>query len=283
MSSSATTVVIAYRMQRQSSAESFNFPCMATFPFLEMFDRAELSELLRPDSGQRRLAASPSFDPTNKVTTMPDDDETLGDRSSSPPSRWRSAETFQNFLREMDEYRRSPEGRRYEAAEQAAETDLQAWLADQPGVVIPRHGGQVPEQWEGEVDGHSFYFRERGGEWAIELDLQEQPHGATQGEVIAAGTIAYDGYGQSSRERAKFIVTTIRDYLRRNRSAESLQYRVEWSSEDNEFVGRVAEFPSLSWLAPSKNEALRGIIDLVQYITADGPDGDAADGHPRTG
>ena len=26
-------------------------------------------------------------------------------------------------------------------------------------------------------------------------------------------------------------------------------YRVTWSSEDNEFVGLVAEFPLLSWLS----------------------------------
>jgi len=26
-------------------------------------------------------------------------------------------------------------------------------------------------------------------------------------------------------------------------------YRVTWSSEDNEYVGSCAEFPSLSWLA----------------------------------
>ena len=30
----------------------------------------------------------------------------------------------------------------------------------------------APEQWRGEVDGHTFYFRERNDEWRIELDLQ---------------------------------------------------------------------------------------------------------------
>lgn len=54
-------------------------------------------------------------------------------------------------------------------------------------------------------------------------------------------------------------------------------YRVEWSSADNEFVGLVAEFPSLSWLAPTEDEALRGIIKVVEQIVADDPDtgGDA--------
>ena len=44
-------------------------------------------------------------------------------------------------------------------------------------------------------------------------------------------------------------------------------YRVEWSPEDNEFVGLVAEFPSLSWLAPTSVEAMQGIVGVVeQYV-----------------
>lgn len=76
---------------------------------------------------------------------------------------------------------------------QAAEADLQTWLADQPGVVVGRHGGPVPEQWEGQADGHSFYFRERGGEWDIELDLHEQQPGLARGDLIATRTIAARG------------------------------------------------------------------------------------------
>lgn len=34
-------------------------------------------------------------------------------------------------------------------------------------------------------------------------------------------------------------------------------YRVEWLPEDNEFVGLVAEFASLSWLAPTSAEAMQ--------------------------
>ena len=40
-------------------------------------------------------------------------------------------------------------------------------------------------------------------------------------------------------------------------------YRVEWSEEDQEFVGAVAEFPSLSCLADSSWEALSGIQQVV--------------------
>lgn len=190
--------------------------------------------------------------------------------------RWRSAETFHNFLDHMDEFGRSPEGQQFQAAQQAAEAELQAWLTDQPGVVIGRHGGQVPEQWEGVVDGHHFYFRERGGEWHIELDLHQQP-GITRGERIATGTITAPGYGHSSRELAAFIVTTIRNRLQQTWTAEAAAgsdyvYRVEWSPADNEFVGLVAEFPSLSWLAPTEEEALRGIIKVVEEMVTDDPD-----------
>ncbi|MGO4533844.1 type II toxin-antitoxin system HicB family antitoxin [Leifsonia sp. 2MCAF36] len=46
-------------------------------------------------------------------------------------------------------------------------------------------------------------------------------------------------------------------------------YRVLWSAEDREFVGQVAEFPSLSWLAPTQSEALRGVVQLVEDVVED--------------
>jgi predicted HicB family RNase H-like nuclease len=46
-------------------------------------------------------------------------------------------------------------------------------------------------------------------------------------------------------------------------------YRVEWSPEDEEWVGLVAEFPSLSWLEPDPVDAMRGIRDLVGEVVAD--------------
>jgi hypothetical protein len=45
---------------------------------------------------------------------------------------------------------------------------------------------------------------------------------------------------------------------------ETYTYRVIWSEEDHEHVGLVAEFPSLSWLAPTAGEALNGITKLVK-------------------
>jgi len=46
-------------------------------------------------------------------------------------------------------------------------------------------------------------------------------------------------------------------------------YRVTWSAVDNEYVGLCAEFPSLSWLAKTPEEALKGIRKLVAGVIAD--------------
>lgn len=51
-------------------------------------------------------------------------------------------------------------------------------------------------------------------------------------------------------------------------------YRVEWSAQDNKWVGRCAEFPSLVWLDPDKAEAFTGIQRLVREAT-DTPDAPA--------
>ena len=46
-------------------------------------------------------------------------------------------------------------------------------------------------------------------------------------------------------------------------------YRITWSAEDGEHVGLCAEFPSLSWLAPTPDEALTGIRQLVRDSLSD--------------
>jgi predicted HicB family RNase H-like nuclease len=46
-------------------------------------------------------------------------------------------------------------------------------------------------------------------------------------------------------------------------------YRVAWSVEDGEFVATAAEFPSLSWLAPSQVEALQGLEAVLADVVAD--------------
>ena len=46
-------------------------------------------------------------------------------------------------------------------------------------------------------------------------------------------------------------------------------YRVTWSADDGEYVGLCAEFPSLSWLAPTQEEAFSGIRNVVADCVAD--------------
>lgn len=40
-------------------------------------------------------------------------------------------------------------------------------------------------------------------------------------------------------------------------------YTVKWSEEDNQWVGICDIFPSLSWVADTPEEALKGVIVLV--------------------
>ena len=49
-------------------------------------------------------------------------------------------------------------------------------------------------------------------------------------------------------------------------------YRVSYSEDDKEHVGLCAEFPSLSWLEPSRNKAFAGIQTLVNEVVEDIPD-----------
>ena len=54
-----------------------------------------------------------------------------------------------------------------------------------------------------------------------------------------------------------------------SRVTDKYSYRLMWSDEDQEFVGLCTEFPSLSWLASSREEALHGVEKLVREVVAD--------------
>lgn len=51
--------------------------------------------------------------------------------------------------------------------------------------------------------------------------------------------------------------------------AEHYSYRVNWSAEDQEFVGTVLELPSLSWLEGDSGAAFSGIRKLAADVVAD--------------
>jgi len=46
-------------------------------------------------------------------------------------------------------------------------------------------------------------------------------------------------------------------------------YRVTWSEDDGEFIGLCTEFPSLSWLASTSEETLKGIRSVVNECIKD--------------
>ena len=48
-------------------------------------------------------------------------------------------------------------------------------------------------------------------------------------------------------------------------------YKVEWSDDDNEWVGLCNELPSLSWPDPDKARALAGIERLVRNVADKDP------------
>lgn len=52
-------------------------------------------------------------------------------------------------------------------------------------------------------------------------------------------------------------------------AVEHYRYSVEWSPDDQEFVATVAEFPSLSWLADTQLDALRGLESLIESVIDD--------------
>ena len=53
------------------------------------------------------------------------------------------------------------------------------------------------------------------------------------------------------------------------REVDKYTYRVTWSEEDEEFVGLCAEFQSLSWMADSPENALKGIRKVVRSTVKD--------------
>ena len=46
-------------------------------------------------------------------------------------------------------------------------------------------------------------------------------------------------------------------------------YRVTWSPDDREHVGLCVEFPSLSWLAATPEDALKGIRRVIKKVISD--------------
>jgi predicted HicB family RNase H-like nuclease len=57
--------------------------------------------------------------------------------------------------------------------------------------------------------------------------------------------------------------------MKKSNAADKYTYRVIWSEEDREYAGLCTELPSLSWLAASQAEALRGIVEAAREVVED--------------
>ena len=57
--------------------------------------------------------------------------------------------------------------------------------------------------------------------------------------------------------------------MKKQKNIDHYTYRLIWSEEDNRYIGLCAEFPSLSWLAPNPEQALRGIRRVVSNVVKD--------------
>jgi predicted HicB family RNase H-like nuclease len=54
-----------------------------------------------------------------------------------------------------------------------------------------------------------------------------------------------------------------------NSREDHFTYRVQWSPEDQAYVGTVAEFPSLSWVADDPRAAFDGVREVVAGVLED--------------
>jgi predicted RNase H-like HicB family nuclease len=57
--------------------------------------------------------------------------------------------------------------------------------------------------------------------------------------------------------------------LKKTMSRDRYTYRVTWSQEDSKHLGLCLEFPSLSWVAATPEEALSGIHKIVADVIVD--------------
>ena len=166
---------------------------------------------------------------------LPDDGEWSHDAGFDCPCTWDAGRRELERAAakaEWEEYQASPEAEAQRRAEDAEFSAIEVWIAAHPGVTADRTVLACPEIWEGTIDGHSFFFRERHGSWRIEIDLEPngtfanrlvgtsvdgelvtEPVELTSGPVIAQGDESELGNGAVTH--LAFIVDTVRTHLTR--------------------------------------------------------------------
>ena len=102
---------------------------------------------------------------------------------------------------------------------------------------------------------------------------------AKKAVVIASirrhGLVIHGSISKTIREKpshtrlGKFYLRLRKSRCAMTTNSDRYTYRILWSDEDKEFVGLCAEFPSLSWLASTAEEALKGIRSLVKECVSD--------------
>jgi len=141
-----------------------------------------------------------------------------------------SDERRAQHAKEREERMNSPESREMRERFEAERAAIAQWVAGNPGVTAEQTTSMALEQWEGTVDGHPFYFRERHDQWHLEIDLEPtgrfanrivgtnsdggfetEPESINEGRVIAEGS--YSQLPTGTLAHLEFIVRTIRDYL----------------------------------------------------------------------
>lgn len=164
---------------------------------------------------------------------LPEESEYSHDVGFDCPCTWDAQRREQEQARRKkvwDEWHSRPEAEARRESAKRERDAIDAWVAAHPGVAAERTVFACPEVWEGTIDGHSFYFRERHGEWRIEIDLEPngtfanryacvddngkmltEPVELTSGDTIAEGSEANLGAG--AVEHLSFIVDTVRTHL----------------------------------------------------------------------
>lgn len=154
--------------------------------------------------------------------------ETQHDGGFDCPCTWSDERRERSRKQLFEALQPSPEALAHEALEEA---ELAAWFDANPGVVAERTCFAAPEVWEGTIDGRSFYFRERHGEWHIEIDLTPNGHFGQRwvgtdasGEMVTEPVELTSGpeiahgidtdLGTGAVEHLDFIVRRVRDVLR---------------------------------------------------------------------
>ena len=164
---------------------------------------------------------------------LPEGGEHSHDAGFDCPCTWdeeRRAQEKEKWRSGWAGLRTGPAAEAARIAEDHERAAVEAWTRDHPGVEAQQTGWACPEVWEGRIDGRSFFFRERHGEWRIELDVRPDGHVAervvgtsaagefitqtvelTSGEVIAEGMST--ALGEGPVEHLSFIVDTVRTHL----------------------------------------------------------------------